>query len=135
MNRELLKEAAKELEIMMGKLDEAIGENDFEEAKSVWCDIDSLKTRITAALSEPEPDAMDLAREICEMGDTEGAPIDDETIFEAAALISDYGKRVPRAMLDELFMAAYSFGLGNETRSKWTCIDQIAAKHGVKVEG
>ncbi len=94
-----------------------------------------MRDKITAALAAPEPDAMDLAREICEMGDTEGAPIDDETIFEAAALISDYGKRVPRAMLDELFMAAYSFGLGNETRSKWTCIDQIAAKHGVKVEG
>ena len=49
---------------------------------------------------------------------------------EAAALIEP---SVPREVLEELFMAAYSYGLGKETRSKWTCIEDIADKHGVKV--
>lgn len=62
-----------------------------------------------------------------------------QALAEAAALIESYGRRVPRAMLEELFDTGYREG---DRHIAYDSIDpirrglnRIAAKYGVKVEG
>lgn len=55
-----------------------------------------------------------------------------QALAEAAALIESYGRRVPKAMLEEVAMWASS---RNDNRAFMTAIDAIAAKYDVKVDG
>jgi hypothetical protein len=50
---------------------------------------------------------------------------------QAAALLAAFAKRVPRAMLDEIYDAGRSFEQG----AVCPFISDIAAKHGYKVKG
>jgi len=93
--------------------------------------------RIDAALSAPEPDAMEVVdrmrRMLCVFNYANG---DSETVWEldkaeAAALIASYSRRVPRAMLDEIWLNGYQCKDGK----KDTDMAEIAAKYGYKVEG
>jgi hypothetical protein len=60
------------------------------------------------------------------------------TWTEAAALIEDYGRRVPRAMLEDLFKAGIRACIYDEGDPIELILDSviptIAAKHGVEVE-
>jgi hypothetical protein len=104
----------------------------------VECDNNrSTIAKITAALTEPEPDAMEIVRKIRE-GATFGHDLSERYCklldTEAAALIEDYGRRVLRAMLIELWATgAFCSGMESETERKAT-INAIAAKYGVKLE-
>ena len=51
---------------------------------------------------------------------------------EAAALIDDYARRVPRAMLEEIEKQAFEYG--KEQFLSYESIDAIAAKYGVKLD-
>ena len=54
------------------------------------------------------------------------------TDSEAAALIEQYGRRVPRAMLEDIEKQAFEYG--QEAFLSYELIDHIAAKHHVKIE-
>jgi hypothetical protein len=91
--------------------------------------------RIDAALAEPEPDAEAIAERIeQELCGIEGEPGHESVVLDipkAAALIESYGRRVPRAMLKEIWDEAYWCNANDDYKS----IDEIAAKYGVEVEG
>ena len=56
----------------------------------------------------------------------------DIDIDEAAALIEQYAKRVPRALLEEIEKQAFEYG--QEIFLSYESADQIAAKYDYKVE-
>jgi hypothetical protein len=100
----------------------------------VECDNNrSTIAKITAALAEPEQDAMKIVRKIRE-GATFGHDLSERYCklldTEAAALIEDYGRRVPRAMLEEI--SDMGDPCLNDLRRER--LDAIAAKYGVKLE-
>jgi hypothetical protein len=113
--RELLKEAAEVLR--RGQADEQA----------------ILAKHIGDVLAELEPDAMEIVLKVRE-GSVAGHTLSSNywklTDSEAAALIADY-RRVPRAMLDEIWLNGYQCKDGK----KDTDMAEIADKHDYKVEG
>jgi len=83
-------------------------------------------------LKLPEGDAMEIVRQVRKTEcDWEDMPLFTLTDTEAAALIASYSRRVPRAMLDEIWL------IGNRSKPGQKDIDtaEIADRHGYKVEG
>ena len=90
-----------------------------------------MTDRIDTALAAPEPDAMEIADKIREMSISySGFESFDLSYDDAAALIEQYGRRVPRAMLDEIWLNGYKCQQGKKN----TDMADIAAKYGVKIE-
>lgn len=94
--------------------------------------------KIDAALAAPEPDAMEIVEKIRDYYIYHPEAYDDYAVAnftlpedEAVALIEDYGRRVPREMLTEIFNNAVNWALLGDPEQ----VDEIAAKYGVKVEG
>jgi len=116
--------------------------------------LELLLARITAALAEPEPDAMDKELGLI-ISEIRGQTIHwvnvvggstytmwRLSVSEAAALIADFGKRVPRAMLDELMNQAVKIRereWTNTMRSDMELVKEaqntIAAKYDEIIEG
>lgn len=137
MSRELLKEAAQALETVQHYFP---AQDEADKGLAV-ADVDAcqrLMTKIEAYLAEPEPDAMEIVEKIRDYYIYHPEAYDDYAVAnftlpedEAAALIESYGRRVPRAMLDEIWL------IGNRSKPGQKDIDtaDIAAKYGVEVEG
>ena len=133
--RELLELASQEIAQAMGKLGEALGENDINEAKSVWCDMDALKTRIDAYLAAPSESAMEMVRQIRDLESYGGGDYEyylDAT--DAAALIEGLQRRVPRAMLVEIIRYVAGMIEWDGEVSDYKFVDKFAAKYGVVIE-
>lgn len=144
MNRELLEEVAQALtdarfNAMQGPL--SAGQQAMIDG---WAD---LRSRITAALSAPQPDAMEvvgLIVDIYRKADDDAAAreigvgaedvIYDKAKTEAASLIEDFGKRVPKAFVDDLYSIAFGTGQGSNLMLPEEAKSRIADKFGVKVE-
>lgn len=95
-------------------------------------DSNNLIARIEAA---PEPNAMEIVRQVRE-GSVAGHTLSSNYWKlpdpEAAALIADQGKRVPRAMLEEVYRLGYSSAV---EEGKWKIsYDTIAEKFHVAIE-
>jgi len=91
MNRELLQEAAEWLSSALKDIDHTTHKHFIEAAEK-------FIVRITVAGAAPQPDAMEILRQVRDI------MLDDEDCYvlpdsEAASLIEDFGKRVPRAMM------------------------------------
>lgn len=100
--------------------------------------------KIDAYLATPAPDAMEIVVKIRDYGRmeiiSEDSALVDFTLSdtEAAALIESYGRRVPRAMLEELWeycTTDHDFSPGELSESEIVDMSKIAAKYDVKVEG
>ena len=92
---------------------------------------DTLIATIDAYLAAPSESAMEMVEKIRDLESYGGGDYEyylDAT--DAAALIEGYGRRVPRAMLEEIWVEASRFDANGEYKS----IDEIAAKHGVEVD-
>lgn len=94
-----------------------------------------------AALAKPAPDVMEIVDKVRE-GSVAGRTLSQNywelTDSEAAALIASYGRRVPRAMLEELWeycTTDHDFSPGELSESEIVDMSKIAAEYGVKVEG
>lgn len=86
---------------------------------------------LAAFNSAPEPDAMKIVRQVRD-GSLKGLTWSyKHSTSEAAALIEGLQRRVPRAMLKEIWDEAYWCNANDDYKS----IDEIAAKYGVEVEG
>ena len=89
-----------------------------------------LAARIDAALAAPEPDAMELATAIIEAQHASNTY--NDWVLNAAALIESHSKRVPRAMLEEVYRLGYSSAV---EEGKWKIsYDTIAEKFHVAIE-
>ena len=114
-------------------------------------DSDNLIARITAALSAPEPDAKAILRQVVaiyrkadedaasrEIGVGAEDAIYEKADSEAAALIESHRKRVPRAMLEEIFDNGYQagdeFGAYDDIDPARKDFDAIAEKFGYRAE-
>ena len=133
--RELLKEARAELAKAHDHLMELTAKLPMQYFGLVDGDIiqseDRLVNKIDSYLAAPSESAMEMVRQIRDLESYGGGDYEyylDAT--EAAALIEGYGRRVPRAMLEEIWMEASRFDANGEYKS----IDEIAAKHGVEVD-
>jgi hypothetical protein len=62
-------------------------------------DLGNIMGRITAALASPEPDAMELVDQLAAIINSPFDTVENRK-EKAAALIADYGRRVPRAISD-----------------------------------
>ena len=112
--RELLKEAAEVLR--RGQADEQA----------------ILAKHIGDVLAKPELDAVEIVDKLEKLLNMDQAIFPPQSSYtEAAALIASYGRRVPRAMLDEIWL------IGNRSKPGQKDIDtaEIAAKYDVEVEG
>ena len=80
-------------------------------------------------------DALELVQKI-RIGDTSNMrdpwDVKQLTDAEAAALIEQYGRRVPRAMLEEIEKQAFEYC--KEPFLSYETLDAIAARYGVKIE-
>jgi len=88
--------------------------------------------RIDAALSAPEPDAMEIVDKLDHIiNDNQGirAGFDHNA---AAALIEQQSRRVPRAMLADIYCLGWTDSRKNRISEDHSA---IAAKYGVEVEG
>jgi len=129
---ELLIESRKLINHCIGKFQ--MGETELYNAEK-------LRDNIEDALTEPAPDAMELActiekifdDAICDVDDYHDnyVPVMSRARAKAAALIESR-RVVPRAMLDEIADESLMFRSKEDQRVKVTA---IAAKHGYKVEG
>jgi hypothetical protein len=102
-----------------------------------------LLQRITAALAAPEPDAVEIVGKIRLGGyalnannpDDRGPNGDDYHFIladtEAAALIAIYSRRVPMAMLEEVWYSGYA---KDHSQPIANDINKAAQKYGVKIE-
>lgn len=145
MNRELLKEARYTLEERTGYYYErgVAHQSDLPHCMCRECidkRIKALYARIDAALSEPDMDAMEVLRKVRETTWLADSKYDPRPVVrnkltdsEAAALIESYGRRVPRAMLVDVWDHATALALGAKIKSDDIFL-QIAARHGVKLE-
>ena len=122
MNRELLEEAAEWMR------DAEVSHRGMKIQREI------LLRKITATLAAPQPDAMEIVKQILT------GTIDDGTGHkrllkptEAASLIEDYGKRVPRALMEDIYRIGIEWPIGSSIR--YERMDAIAAKYGVKMEG
>lgn len=140
--RELLKEAReiiaalakwnKDVEAIIGK----VPNTGFQNASDTLAKLD-------AYLAAPSESAMEMVRKIREgfisqiqSGESKGwlGMFYKLSDIEAAAQIEGYGRRVPRAMLEEIFEQYPHYIPGKEPNAVKICIDAIAAKHGVVIE-
>ena len=103
---------------------------------------EALIARIDAALSTPEPDPMEILRQVregCFVWDSDSGKLEigsamigfDFTLpdTEATTLIEAYGKQVPRAMLYEINELEDDFPQNIDPK-----IDEILAKYGYHAE-
>jgi len=130
---ELLKQSRELINHSISKF--PMGETELYEAEK-------LRDKIDEFLAKPAPDAMEMVRHIEEI--LESANYDcserlmEKARGEAAALIEAYGRRVPRAMLEEVFDNGYQsgdeFGAYEDIDQERKNFDAIAAKYGVKIE-
>lgn len=78
-------------------------------------------------------DALEIVEKI-RIGDTSNMKdpwdVKQLTDNEAATMIEQYAKRVPSAMLNEVWLNGYKYSQGK----KDTDMAEIAAKYGVKIE-
>jgi hypothetical protein len=134
---ELLKEARDEL----GAVQHYFPAQDEADKGLAVADVDAcqrLMTKIEAYLAEPEPDAMEIVEKIRDYYIYHPEAYDDYAVAnftlpedEAAALIADYGRRVPREMLDEIWDAGCEWNGSEEPKTaRWEDINEIAAKYG-----
>ena len=91
--------------------------------------LDELLAKIDAALARPAPNAMEILRQVREQYPRAGELLCVLGISEAAALIEDYGKRVPRAMLYEINEFEDDYPRNIDPK-----MDAVAAKYGYRVE-
>lgn len=92
-------------------------------------DIDLAK-RIDTYLAASNESAMEMVRKI--RGNDDEIGFFHLTDSEAAALIEDYGRRVPRAMLNEIIRYTEGMVEWDGEVSDYEFVDKIAAKHGVE---
>ena len=103
------------------------------------CD-DGLLDRIDAALSAPEPDAMEMVKQVRAKRDynTDAGSMPKMnwtlTDSEAAALIESHDKRVPRAMLEEIGDWAVDEYEAQGHESGCETMDAILEKYGYRAE-
>ena len=139
MNRELLEEAAEWIKGILDVYSDDLGAGVYNLGSEI-------ATRINSTLSAPQPDAMEVLRRVREISSldrvdgADGGPDSLVVVFtasdtEAASLIESFGKRVPRAMLEELWdmVKVSELASGGSSYAK-VIIDAVADKHGVKVE-
>lgn len=133
---ELLKEARDELGAVQYYIPPA--DETVEMTPAITADVDAcqkLAERIDTYLSAPSESAMEMVRKIRE-GATFGHDLSERYCklldSEAAALIESYGRRVPRAMLENAYMLGWT-----DSKHDRISVDYnpIAAKYGVEVEG
>lgn len=133
MSRELLKEAAQALETVQHYFP-AQDEADKGLAVADVGACQKLAERIDTYLAAPSESAMEMVRKIRE-GATFGHDLSERYCklldTEAAALIEDYGRRVPRAMLADIYCLGWTDSRKNRISEDHSA---IAAKYGVKME-
>ena len=129
--RELLEEVRDFIRYSISAL--PMGEKDLDRAENIFNKIDT-------ALAAPEPDAMELARQVragnvvayAQNNDLLHATVEKQyklTDSEAAALIADYSKLVPRAMLYEINEFEDDYPRNIDPK-----MDAVAAKYGYRAE-
>ena len=137
-DRELLKEARDTLGVVTAYIENGTplppDDDPYWKASTALVNLESILSRIDSALAAPEPDAMELVRQVRE-GSVAGYTLSSNywklTNSEAVALIEQYAKRVPRALLEEIWNDGYFDGVD---QSKDVQFEKIAAKYGYKVE-
>jgi hypothetical protein len=122
--RKLLKEARDKIEWYYNGESQGV-----RRAVAIIADID-------AALAEPEPDAMEIVQKIRYPKYTQIDAITSSMTWftddQAAALIESYGRRVPRAMLADIYCLGWTDSRKNRISEDHSA---IADKYGVKLEG
>lgn len=137
-DQELLKEARDALGVVTAYIENGTplppDDDPYWKASTAVVNLESILSRIDSALAAPEPDAMELVRQVRE-GSVAGYTLSSNywklTDSEAAALIEQYAKRVPRALLEETYSDGFEAAFGTV---KMIDHDTRAAKYGYKVE-
>jgi hypothetical protein len=94
-----------------------------------------LAERIDTYLAAPRESAMEVVDQLDHLiNDNQGIRADFDH-NKAAALIESYGRRVPRAMLDDIWYKGNKHGYEQGEDEQDEEIQSIAAKYGVEVEG
>ena len=137
-DQELLKEARDALGVVTAYIENGTplppDDDPYWKASTAVVNLESILSRIDSALAAPEPDAMELVRQVRE-GSVAGYTLSSNywklTDSEAAALIEQYAKRVPRALLEETYSDGFEAAFGTKMIDRH---DTRAAKYGYKVE-